>query len=532
MRLIAVLLITAALAPLAASAPPPPTIPNDEAAIAHALNRLAFGPRPGDIARLQQQGLAAWIEQQLQPSHIGDAALAARLARLETLRLDPETLAREVFAPARRARQARQAAAGEPRPPESAEAASSSTAPARSAAAPAGDVIRREREVFVELSEAKLLRAVYSERQLEEVLVDFWFNHFNVFARKAIVGLYVGEYERKAIRPHVLGRFRDLLGVTAKSPAMLVYLDNWQSIAPGERLQAMRARTGGNGAARGLNENYARELLELHTLGVDGGYTQDDIVHVARAFTGWTIARPSNRGIAGNRSVNRGGASNRPGAGRGRRTPTARISAMGQNDGEGFRFVPALHDRGAKTVLGRTLPSDGGQDDGERVLDLLAAHPATAWHLSLKLAQRFVSDTPPPALVDRAAATFTRTGGDLREVVRTIITSPEFFDPSVRAAKVKTPFEYVASALRAADADVQSGVAIVRALADMGMPLYLCQPPTGYDETAEAWVSSAALVSRINFAVALAEGRVRGVRLPAGTALDPLALGSADFQKQ
>ncbi len=355
------------------------------------------------------------------------------------------------------------------------------------------DAAREQRRVFNEMAEAKVLRAVYSERQLEEVLVDFWFNHFNVFARKGQTEIYVGEYEREVIRPRVLGKFRDLLGATAKSPAMLVYLDNWQSAVPNARLPIDRPQR-----PRGLNENYARELLELHTLGVDGGYTQEDVVNVARAFTGWTVGRP---------------------------------------DQSGFRFAPPMHDRGTKKVLGHTIKSGGGIEDGEQVLDILARHPSTARHIALKLAQRFVSDTPPATLVDRAARTFQSSGGDLREVVRLIVTSPEFFDPSVRMAKVKTPFEFVASALRAGEAEIQSSLGVIRALADMGMPLYLCQPPTGYADTADAWVSSGALVSRINFAVALSRGEVRGVQLAKarpevdGTGA-ALQLGSAEFQRQ
>jgi uncharacterized protein (DUF1800 family) len=324
--------------------------------------------------------------------------------------------------------------------------------------------------------------------------VDFWFNHFNVFARKGQTGIYVGEYERDAIRPHVLGRFRDMLGATASHPAMLFYLDNWQSVAPHPG-PARRV----NGAQnkrheRGLNENYARELLELHTLGVDGGYTQDDIVQVARALTGWTIRRPG--------------------------------------DGGGFRFAPNLHDRGSKTLLGQKIPAGGGIEDGERVLDVLAHHPSTAKNIAFKLAQRFVSDTPPQSLVERAAKRFQQSDGNLREVVRTIIRSPEFFAPGVRLAKVKTPFEFVASALRATGADVRTGHAITRTLGEMGMPLYMCQPPTGYDDTADTWVSSGALVTRINFAVALTRGQLRGIELASSPHIDALALGAPDFQKQ
>jgi uncharacterized protein (DUF1800 family) len=337
--------------------------------------------------------------------------------------------------------------------------------------------MRRQAQIEVmRLQQEKLLRAVYSERQLEEVLVDFWFNHFNVFAGKGMVRAYVSDYERDAIRPHVLGNFRDMLGATAKSPAMLFYLDNWLS------------------KGSGLNENYARELLELHTLGVDGGYTQQDVVNVARAFTGWTM-RP--------------------------------------REGSGFIFVPARHDRGEKIVLGHTIKAGGGVDDGERVLDIVAAHPATAKHIATELAIRFVSDTPPAALIDRVAAKFVDTKGDLREVMRTLLSSPEFMSPDAYRAKVKTPFEFVVSALRATGADVRVAMPLARSLKDMGMQPYFCQPPTGYDDTAASWVNAGALVSRMNFAVDLSKNAIRGVRVPLSeqqaTALN---IGAPDFQRQ
>ena len=457
-----------------------PAVPNDEAAVSHALNRLTFGPRHGDVARVVKIGLSRWIDQQLEPTRIANGPLEGRLAQLQTLALDSATIGR-LFLLARQQRQAQQP---------------SGDAPAGDSSRPAVVIPARfaQRRIFDELAEAKLLRAVYSERQLEEVLVDFWFNHFNVFARKGQTGIYVGEYERDAIRRHVLGRFRDMLGATASHPAMLFYLDNWQSVAPNRGPARPVNGAQNDRPQRGLNENYARELLELHTLGVDGGYTQDDIVQVARALTGWTIRRPG--------------------------------------DGGGFRFAHNSHDRASKTVLGQKIPAGGGMEDGERVLDLLARHPSTARNIALKLAQRFVSDAPHQALVERAAKTFQQSDGNLREVVRTIITSPEFFAPDVRLAKVKTPFEFVASALRATNADVRTGQAITRTLGEMGMPLYLCQPPTGYDDIADAWVSSAALVTRINFAVALTRGQFRGVELAASPHIDALELGAPAFQKQ
>ncbi len=273
---------------------------------------------------------------------------------------------------------------------------------------------------------------------------------------------------------------------------MLFYLDNWLSVDPKNvTARAKPSDPAPQRRARGLNENYARELLELHTLGVDGGYTQADVVDVARAFTGWTLARPQD---------------------------------------PGFRFAPASHDRGEKRVLGHTIAAGGGIDDGERVIDIVANDPATARHIAYKLAQRFISDNPPQAVVDHGAARFRETNGDLREVVRALVTSPAFFAPETYRAKVKTPFEFVVSALRVTGADVSSATAIARALAMMGMPLYLCQPPTGYAETADAWVSSGSLVNRINFALELSTNRLRGVRVSAaGTAID---IGAAEFQRQ
>jgi uncharacterized protein (DUF1800 family) len=422
-----------------------PAIPNDRDAVIHALDRLTFGPRPGEAERVRATGLAKWIDLQLAPDSIDDAALADRLPAA------PERPA--VFDDQKAARQF-------------------------------------GRQLVEHLTVEKITRAVYSERELEEVLVDFWFNHFNVFAGKGRTALYLPQYEREAIRPHVLGRFRDLLGATAKSPAMLFYLDNWLSADPlaAEKLAARRrslpAAVPPAAAAqrrRGLNENYGRELLELHTLGVDGGYTQQDIIEVARAFTGWTIDSPA--------------------------------------DGH-FRFAPALHDTGAKIVLGHRIDAGGGIADGEQVLDIVAAQPATARHIARELAQRFVSDSPPEALVARVAQRFLDTDGDLREVVRAVITSPEFFAADARHAKVKTPLEFVTSALRATGTAPAQPRRVIQALQQLGMPLYMCQPPTGYDETAETWVSAGALVARSNMAQQLAGSQAAA------------AIASPDFQRR
>jgi uncharacterized protein (DUF1800 family) len=332
--------------------------------------------------------------------------------------------------------------------------------------------------VVAELIENKLQRAVYSQRQLEEVLVDFWLNHFNVYRDKNTVGMMLTSYERDAIRPHVLGRFRDLLLATARHPAMLSYLDNFQSRSAPENAPS----PGGGfvsvgGPNQGLNENYGRELLELHTLGVNGGYTQADVINVARAFTGWTIFDP-------------------------------------QRYGE-FQFNPQMHDRAEKVVLGQKFPRGGGEEEGVRIIDMLAVHPSTARFISFKLAQRFVADEPPAALVDRMAATFSKTGGDLRAVMETLLLSREFMSEGAWQAKVKTPFELVTSALRALDADVSDTTALAFRLSEMGMPLYARIDPKGYPNTADAWSGSAGLLARINFANALTTGLITGVKADA-----------------
>jgi uncharacterized protein (DUF1800 family) len=315
---------------------------------------------------------------------------------------------------------------------------------------------------------------VYSSRQLEEVLVDFWLNHFNVFNNKGPARMLLTSYERDAIRPHVLGRFRELLLATARHPAMLYYLDNWQSQAPREDPPGAPPPPA-NVRRPGLNENYGRELMELHTLGVNGGYTQDDVIAVARAFTGWTIYDPN------------------------------RIAE--------FQFNPAFHDRKEKIVLGQRIPAGGGEQDGLQVIDILAHHPSTAKFISRKLAQRFVADVPPQSLVDRMAATFTATGGDLRAVVETMLTSREFLSEGAWQAKLKSPLEMVVSSVRVLGADVTDSAALAQRIADLGQPLYGKAEPTGYSTTADAWASSAGFLGRINFAGALAAGQIEGVKV-------------------
>ena len=461
----------------------------DARVVVHVLNRLGFGPTADDIVRVGRLGISAYIEQQLHPERLRDEEMRQRLAQLQTVTKSTRELTRDYFLPALMVRrQLKQQQGDTPPLPSSDDSARHIRTPEQM------EALRTERTVLAELAQQKLLRAAYSERQLEEVLVDFWFNHFNVFAGKGATRFYLTEYERDAIRPHVFGRFRDLLGATAHSPAMLFYLDNWQSAsgpargvdgpdrAAGRDRRGFRGplvgRASGANAARqsrrsrGLNENYARELLELHTLGVDGDYTQKDVQEIARAFTGWTIEAP--------------------------------------RQGGGFRFEPRMHDDGEKVILGQRIKAGGGKNDGERVLDIIAAHPSTARFIATKLARRFVADEPPAALVERASARFRDSRGDIREVVKTIITSPEFFHASAYRAKVKTPFEFVVSAARVTATNLTSAWPLVPALRELGMPLYGCQPPTGYADRAEAWVNTGALLNRMNFAVSLTQGRLGG----------------------
>jgi uncharacterized protein (DUF1800 family) len=531
-------------------------IPKEERPL-QALNRLTFGPQPGDLEHLRKVGVKKWIDAQLHPdSIVEDPILEQKLRTLDSLWMPSGELVRNYPAPQlvrqmiagrvpfpadpdRRlllqrvvARLERGQGQGDPAAPPEREIAQILTAaelralrtgspPDRLAAfqalprdeqdeviaalppgirqalypvAPPG--LRRRLEMAAgpaavvsnDLTEGKLLRAIYSNRQLEEVLTDFWFNHFNIYLDKGADHYLVTEYEREAIRPHVLGKFRDLLEATAKSPAMLFYLDNWQSVGAG----TPAARGAFNRARNGLNENYGRELLELHTLGVDGGYTQKDVTEVARCFTGWTINQPEMGGK--------------------------------------FTFNPRMHDSGEKLVLGETIPAGGGEADGEKVLDLVARHPSTARFISRELARRFVADDPPAALVDRMALTFQRTDGNLREVMKTMLASKEFWSEGAYRSKVKSPFEWVASAVRATNGDVDYALPLANQVAQLGQPLYRKVEPTGYSNVSREWLNSAGLVGRMNLALQLANNHVPGVTVKSGAA-EGIELGGPDFQK-
>jgi uncharacterized protein (DUF1800 family) len=434
---------------------------------AHALNRLAYGPRPADAAAIALQGAGPWLDQyladQLEPRRIPQpAVLTERLAGLEVLKLDQSELIsryREAIKAAREAK--RESAKGM--------AASADTPDAANA------VRDKVRPLVAQAATARLARAMQSPAQLEELLVEFWFNHFNVFAGKGPVSVLVADYEARAIRPHVLGRFRDMLGATAQHPAMLHYLDNERSVVAGyeppratRRFLAdkpeLKARV-----ASGLNENYARELMELHTLGVDGGYSQRDVTELARILTGWGIDQ--------------------------------RKALLG-GKGELFHFDADKHDRGDKLWLGQTIAGNG-QAEGEQALDVLAAHPATARHIAFKLAQAFIADEPPAGLVTRLAENFKSTGGDLKAVTRSLITSDEFWRREAVGAKFKSPYQYLISSLRAVDAPLSNPGALLQALAQAGQPLFGAATPDGYKNTAAAWRNPEALTQRVQLATTL-----------------------------
>jgi len=470
----------------------------------HALNRLAYGPRPGEVDAVAASGVMRWIEAQLDPERIADDELERLVEASAIAHYDRADLARQFAADRQRRAQLQRQGNDE-------------------------DAVRREmarrdtsdasppRRMVAELQRLHVLRAIRSERQLYEIMVDFWLNHFNVFAGKGLDRFLIVSHVEEVIRPLALGNFADLLVATARSPAMLFYLDNAQSVSPGARPPALdramaRAERRGMVSAdqrerlerrfpRGINENYARELLELHTLGVDGGYSQQDVQEVARILTGWSLALPQQ--------------------------------------GAGYRFNEWAHDRGQKVVLGRTFPAGGGEDEGVALLRFLAAHPATRRHVSYKLCERLIADQAPDGCVDTAVDAWQRSDGDVREVVRAIVHTPDFWAPAHRSGKTKTPLEFVASAVRAVGGQPDSTPRLAQVVARLGQPLFLQSAPTGYAETQDDWVNSGALLNRMNVAMGLAAGRLPGLTFdlaelfPSGEAaavldrIDALVFGGA-----
>jgi uncharacterized protein (DUF1800 family) len=513
---------------------------NSDTKILQLLNRITFGPRPGDVERVRQTGLTAFLQQQLHPESLSDSTAEAKVASLSTLSMSSKVLAenfQEMMAE-RRAQQQEPDTFGAPGRSSSAAQGSRTV----QALHPARKITQGEmqgasqdkaemlgpRRAVVELAQEELLRAVYSNRQLQEEMVQFWMNHFNIFADKDAERWLITSFERDTIRPRALGKFEDLLVATAESPAMLFYLDNWLSAKPDEEGKGRHPGGGamhllrpwgsfGSGTAgslaqseshpansqpavpakpkptannHGLNENYARELMELHTLGVDGGYTQSDVIEVARCLTGWTINRPRQGGE--------------------------------------FLFNSRMHDMGAKVVLGHKIRAGKGMEDGLAVLHILAHHPSTAHFIALKLCRRFVADDPPPSVVETASRAFLRSDGDLRVVLKTILSSPEFYSQAAYRAKVKSPLELVASSMRALGADTDAGYPLIHVIARMGQPMFEYQAPTGFPDRAATWINSGTLLTRMNFALAFASNRFPG------TTVDwaPLDPGSGNFSPQ
>lgn len=443
------------------------------------LNRLAYGPRPGEVERVASMGARRWLESQLRPGK--DPARERIEAGFEILTLDQAELARQ-FVDARQSRRKTRA---------------DST---RRAAGPA---MSKMRDLGLEFQQLAAARAVVAEFQLQEILADFWINHFNIFLGKNVERYLMPSYVEDVIRPRVFGRFEDLLIATAESPAMMVYLDNTLSVAQGAvppQLARARARRSNRRSPRadsmlarfesrmpvGVNENYARELFELHTMGVDGGYTQNDIEEAARVLTGWGVEPPRLGGD--------------------------------------FAYRDWAHDDGEKTILGMRFPAGGGREEGVTLMRMLARHPSTMHYITTRLCQRLVSDDPPAGAIEAGVQAWRHSDGSIREVVRAIVSSPEFWAQARTRSKFKTPLEFVVSSVRAVNGAVSDEPGLARTLARLGQPLYLQPVPTGYDETEAAWANSAALFERMNVAVAIAAGRLPGVEVD----LDRLIPETAD----
>ena len=480
----------------------------EEQRIVHVLNRLGFGPRPGDVERIKSIGIENYINQQLAPEKISDTVAESKTQDLSALKMSTAELYEKYPQPGQLIRRLQDRGM---LPKDLAEAQGNQENNPRQNPEYRKLIqeyykengLEQPQRIIAELQASRILRAVYSERQLQEVMVDFWTNHFNVFFGKGADRWLLPSYDRDTIRPHAMGKFSALLQATAQSPAMLFYLDNFQSVSP--NAEPPRAQQMMNAPQqrqrRGINENYARELMELHTLGVDGGYTQKDVTEVARCFTGWTIFQPRGGAAAVNALRRKEG---------GEDAPTRRRPARPAGT---FFFNMRAHDDGEKVVLGQKISAGGGFNDGLKVLDILARHPSTAKFIATKLVRHFVSDTAPPALVNRVAAAFAKSDGDIREMLKAIFFSNEFYSPEAYRAKVKRPFELAVSAIRILGADTNGGPGTHQWIARMGEPLYGFQTPNGYSDAAESWVNTGGLLERMNFGVALAGNRIQGTRV-------------------
>jgi uncharacterized protein (DUF1800 family) len=463
--------------------------------ILHVLNRLAFGPRPGDFEHVSAIGPERYVQEQLHPESIAiPTDLTDRVNQLHTLRMNPIALFIEYQRPINLARKDAKADPGGGKNAVDKNAVKDASKDARI----------QQRIVMREAVEARMMRAIEGPRQLQEVMTAFWFNHFNVFAGKGLDNIWTGSFEETAIRPHTFGKFRTLLGATAHHPAMMFYLDNWQNTAPGS--------PGSKGKFEGINENYARELMELHTLGVNGGYTQADVIALAHILTGWGIPKPGGGGGGNRKTGGNGNGMARPqiaGLFPMRRMMMQRRQNFMREavDPSGFYFDAERHDSSEKTLLGHRIEG-GGIEQGEHALDILARSPATAKHLSFKLAQYFVADDPPKALVERMAQRYLATDGETRAVLETMFTSAEFWDSRNFGAKFKTPYEYVISCARATGVPIRNYRPLYGTMQILGMPLYGCQTPNGYANTQDSWLNPDAMMTRLSFATALGSGNL------------------------
>lgn len=508
-----------------AEQPSPAKALTEEQKILHVLNRLGFGARVGDVKKVKAIGLSKYIDQQLDPASINDAVAEAKVKNLDVFGMTTAELFAKYPNPGALLQQLEGRNRNQP---------NAQNPNAQNNDQMTQDEQRERRQKIAELYQKydlkpagqivpqivsnRVLRAVYSERQLQEVMVDFWQNHFNVFAGKAAVRWYIPSYERDVLRKNALGNFKDLVVGTAKHPAMLFYLDNFESISPNTQMPGQN-RNGNRPLAvllgnnqqqqqrrqRGINENYARELMELHTLGVDGGYTQKDIIEVAKCFTGWTIADP--------RGYRRAAAATIQGTEDRRMDRLQRLQGVPESVDSGeFYFNTRWHEGGAKTVLGQKV-DEGGVKDGLKVIDMLVAHPSTAKFIAKKLAVKFVSDTPSEKLVERVADAFKKSKGDIRTTLKALFSDKDFFAVENYRAKIKSPFELAVSSIRALGADTNASPAMLAMLNKLGEVPYAYQAPTGYPDTAEDWVNTGALLERLNFAVAIASNRIPGTRV-------------------
>lgn len=453
----------------------------DPKRIVHVLNRLAFGPRPGDIEHVQSIGIEAYIQEQLHPQSLETSQDLKNIEKFTALNENPSTLFLNYGKPALKGLQLGTTGKDEDKKKSQ-------------------EILKKTyRKLFNEAATARLVRGIESPRQLNEVMTDFWFNHFNVSVDKGLDHLWIGAYEEKAIRPYVLGRFRDLVGATAHHAAMLFYLDNWQNTDPNAKLA--------RGRFKGLNENYARELMELHTLGVDGGYKQKDVIELARILTGLGLQQRNGMGqqIRDNMRAMQAG-----------RKLASGVKEFVNNNGPvkgntefGYYFDERRHDFTDKVLLGQKIKGSG-EKEIEQAIDLLCKHPSTARHISYKLAQYFVADKPPEKLVSNLSKTFLATDGDISAVLNELFHSPEFLDTKYYSVKFKSPYRYLISSFRAVDGKTDNVLPLLAFLKQSGQPLYQCLTPDGYKNTQSAWLNPDGLLNRLNFATQLGTGKFMG----------------------